>query len=130
MRIVLDNEAVQALMDRHHPKHARVLAHLAAAAHTQTSAPLEVPATVMVEAGWDRSDPRLAELNRLHPLVDPLDEQRSRECVHLMGRRRAGVVDTHVAALANCRPDPVTVLTSDRDDLEPLTDRHVTVVQV
>ncbi|MCL2092048.1 MAG: hypothetical protein FWH11_12770 [Micrococcales bacterium] len=133
MRLVLDNEAVQALMDQQHPKHVRVIAHLSAAVARKQghqTPHIKVPATVMVEAGWNRSDRRLAELNRLHPQVDPLDEPRSRQCVQLLQLRRVGVVDAHVAALANSQTDRVTVLTSDRDDLEVLTDRHVTVVRI
>jgi len=134
MRLVLDNEAVQALMDRQHPKHVRVVAHLSAAGARKKGRAeisyVKVPATVMVEAGWDRRDRQLADLNRLHPEVDPLDEPRSRECIHLMRLRRVGVVDTHVAAAANSQTDHVAVLTSDRDDMEALTDSHVTVIQI
>ena len=128
MRLVLDNEAVQALMDRQHPKHARVMSHIDMTAAQRGC--VEVPATVMVEAGWDRSDQRSAALNRLAPEVDPLDEPRSRECVRLQRLRRVGVVDAHVAALANAQTAPVTVLTSDCDDMKALTDRHVTVVRI
>ncbi|MCL2423568.1 MAG: hypothetical protein FWD11_06710, partial [Micrococcales bacterium] len=116
--------------DRTHPKHMRVVAHLSAVGARRQASHIIVPTTVMVEAGWDRADRRQAELNRLHPQVDPLDEPRSRECVRLVQRRHVSVVDTHVAAVANAQPDRVTVLTSDRDDLEALVDRHVTVVQI
>lgn len=128
MSLVLDNEAVQALMDQRHPKHTLVTGHLWVADARKFH--IKVPATVMVEAGWDRSDQRSAALNRLHPQVDPLDEPRARECIRLQQLRRVGVVDAHVAALANSQTDRVTVLTSDSDDMEELTDRHVTVVQI
>ena len=133
MRLVLDNEAVQALLDQQHPKHVRVMAHLSAAAARKQGSPtphIKVPTTVMAEAGWDRSDRALADLNRLHPQVDPLDEPRSRQCVQLLRVRRIGVVDAHVAALASSQPDRVTVLTSDLDDLATLTAPHVTVVRI
>ena len=128
MSLVLDNEALQALMDPRHPKHAQAVAH--ATVTITHDRPLMVPATVMVEAEWDRGSQRSAVLNRLAPEVDPLDEPRSRQCVRLAQVRRVGVVDAHVAALANAQTAPVTVLTSDLDDMEALTDRHVKVVRI
>jgi hypothetical protein len=66
--LVLDNEAVQALRDERHPKHRQVLAHLAGIVGRRRrgrEVAAVVPTSVRVEAGWDRTQPAAAAINRL-----------------------------------------------------------------
>jgi hypothetical protein len=70
--LILDNEAVQALLDPHHVKHRRVLAHLTGLAQRRArkgTGTAVVPTAVRVEAGWDRREPRAASPRDVRVIV-------------------------------------------------------------
>jgi hypothetical protein len=124
--VVLDNEAVAALADVHHPKHSAVLAILEVTNQRQArNQPIRVivPTAVRVEADWDRTDPAAADLNRISRAIDSLlDAGAANRSVQL--RRlvpQASVVDVCVAQSAEAAAlQPVTIVTSDADDLTRL----------
>lgn len=136
--VVLDNEAVQALIDGAHPKHRWTVAFLDEAARRtlQRRHPtaVVVPAAVRVEAGWDRTRATSAGANRRIRARDvPLDRQAADRAARL--RRLAGVsvVDATVGQAAEAAASPVVVLTSDVADmrrLAALVDGEVRVVRV
>jgi len=121
--IVLDNEAVQALVDARHAKHRRVLAHLEGIVvrrkrgHPGRAA---VPTAVRVEAGWDRSRAAAAAINRFHVTDAGLDGPTANVAAAIRARESVGVADAHlgavVANLAEAASDRVVILTSDPDD--------------
>lgn len=133
---MLDNEAVTALADVGHRKHGAVLALIEVT--NQRRARNErlvvvVPTVVRVEAGWDRTEPAAAGLNRISRAVDvPLDAAAANRCV---GLRRlvpdASVVDVAVAQVAeSARLGPVTIVTSDAGDTSRLAGHLATPVVV
>jgi hypothetical protein len=75
--VILDNEAVQALLSPRHRKHREVLANIEAAEvrrrRRSTPAVVIAPTTVRVEAGWDRTSARSASVYRLRIADRPLD---------------------------------------------------------
>jgi hypothetical protein len=137
--VVLDNEAVVALADVAHPKHQAVLALIEVTNQRRARnerLSVVVPTAVRVEAGWDRTDPAAAQLNRISRAVDvDLDAAGANRCV---GLRRlvpeASVVDATVALAAEAaRLQPVTIITSDADDITRLvgyTDTRVVVAVI
>lgn len=125
--LVLDNEAVHALLSRrqHDRRRAAVVEAVMAA-----DGVVAVPTAVRGEAGWRRTDPRAALANRLVRHDLPLDAPGADRIVEL--RRAvsgASVVDASIAVAAERvspdRGDVVEVLTSDVDDLTALAG-HVT----
>ncbi len=134
--VVLDNEAVGALADEHHPKHGAALAILEVTNQRRSRGErvgVVVPVAVRIEAGWDRSSPSAARLNHLSRAKDiGLDAAGANRCALLRALvPGASVVDTTVAAAAEAAPHPpVTVVTSDAGDLNRLVahlDRAVIV---
>lgn len=119
--ILLDNEAVQALLDRSHRKHRRVLHVLdVGTPHPRvgSSAPrLLVPTTVRVEAGWDRRAPRAAAANRFLVADLPLDGAAADQATALRAALRISVTDAHLAAAVALEAGPCAVVTSDVHDL-------------
>jgi hypothetical protein len=121
--ILLDHEAVQALADPGHRKHHRVVAYAQVVASRKArGAPvsLAVPTAVRVEAGWDRTAPAWAFVNRLRitdiPLDIPLDGQRADAAAAIGSRTGVCVADAHLgAAMADAAQ--VTVVTSDPRDM-------------
>lgn len=119
--VVFDNEAVQALSNLAHSKHRRVLAVVEAVAAKNMrkagSVRLVVPATVRVEAGWDRRVPRAAAINRLRMDDLPLDAAAADRAA--AGRAELGisVADAHLAASIGGTAGPHAVVTSDVGDL-------------
>src|SRR5207302_9228435 len=90
--VVLDNEAVQALLDVAHHQHRRVLAAVEATAARNLrragTVQLVVPTAVRVEAGWDRRAHQSAAINRLRAADSPLDgpaADRAAEVVTALG---------------------------------------------
>lgn len=137
--VLLDNEAVQALLSVHHPKHRRVLAHLQVVATRrlrQLAIDVEVPTAVRVEAGWDRSRPSAALINRLRIADAPLDGPQANVAASIRGDLGVSVADSHLGATMRLRATAgggVTVLTSDRADVTRLAsrvDRRIVVVQI
>ena len=120
--VVLDSEAVSALLSRRPSDRRRAEVVLALAAANGRAV---VPTAVRVEAGWRRGDPRAAEANRLVTDDDVLDTPGADRAVQL--RREvpgASPVDAAVAVAVERLPagDVVEVLTSDVGDLRALTD--------
>lgn len=119
--LVLDNEAVRALLttrssDR---KRAVVIEAIAAANGRRV-----VPTAVRGEAGWPRTDPKAANANRLVAVDDELDRVGADRVVQLRAAvPAASVVDASVALAAErvgAGDDVVEVLTSDAADLRAL----------
>ncbi|MGQ0575620.1 MAG: hypothetical protein ACT4RN_15670 [Pseudonocardia sp.] len=119
--VVLDNEAVQALLDVRHRKHRRVLAAL----EVVTSRPaagtdlprVVVPTSVRVEAGWDRRARGAATINRLRVDDAALDAAVADGAARIRAALGLSVADAHIAAILERGPGPFAVLTSDVEDV-------------
>ncbi|MBK5223221.1 MAG: hypothetical protein JJE52_10160 [Acidimicrobiia bacterium] len=120
--VILDNEAVAALRDVHHPHHKRVLAFVEANRPTnrrETGRRTVVPAAVRVEANWDRTSPAAATINRLRIEDVPLDQIGANLAAALHDECDVSVADAHVGATIQrqARADDVVVITSDPGDV-------------
>jgi predicted nucleic acid-binding protein len=134
--VLLDNEAVQALgVGPTHRTHSRVIYELKTVnrrvARAQQVA-AAVPAAVRVEAGWDRTDPAWALVNRLRITDIPLDPRHADAAAALRRRTGVSVADAHLgAAIAHAEQDGITVVTSDPDDMRKVAqDRRVDIVTI
>ena len=131
--VLLDNEAVRALRDPAHRKHRRVVAEVEFAfKRVVRTLPVSVavPAAVRVEAGWDRTAPAWAFINRF-PVADiPLDTNHADTAAGIVKRTGVSVADAHLgAAIQASNADHVMVLTSDPDDMRRVAEgRQVNVV--
>jgi predicted nucleic acid-binding protein len=131
--VLLDNEAVQALRDPAHRKHRRVLDEVRATAERKVRARIVrvvVPAAVRVEAGWDRTSPAWAFINRF-PIADiPLDTSYADAAAGIARRTGVTVADAHLgAAIQATQAAQVTVITSDPGDMRKVAEgRQVNVV--
>jgi hypothetical protein len=119
--VLLDNEAVQALRDPAHRKHRRVVGEVEFAfkrAVRTLRVRVAVPAAVRVEAGWDRTAPAWAFINRF-PIADiPLDTTHADAAAGIAKRTGVSVADAHLgAAIQGAAGDQVMVLTSDPGDM-------------
>ncbi|HUP84142.1 MAG TPA: hypothetical protein VM143_00620 [Acidimicrobiales bacterium] len=133
--IVLDNEAVQALASQSHPKHRRVAAHLeGATTRRRRGRPVElvVPTAVRVEAGWDRSQPGSALLNRFRVRDHALDGSTADVAASIVAATVTNVADAHIgAAVRSLTSTDVVVLSSDPVDMARVcTPRPVRVVAI
>lgn len=133
--VVLDNEAVQALLDAGHPKHRAVLAHHSAVVSRRArgfSVEVVVPTAVRVETGWDRSDPRAAPANRLQIRDQDLDKASANLAASIRAATGASVADAHTGAVIRAiTADDIVVLTSDPRDMERVAaPRRITAVRV
>lgn len=135
--VLLDNGAVQALIDPTHRKHRSALAMIEAAAARNLRRAgahrVVVPTTVRVEAGWDRRRPGAAAINRLRVADDALDGDAANRAAIIRGLLEVSVVDAHLGAVLAVTPTPVTVVTSDPDDIRRIVahlDVQVTVVRL
>ena len=131
--VLLDNEAVQALRDRAHRKHHRVVGIVLEAAKLGIrSRPIRiaVPAAVRVEAGWDRSAPAWSSVNQFRIADIPLDAGHANVAAGIVKRTGVSVADAHLgAAIQTVDEDQVTVLTSDPGDMRKVAEgRQVTIV--
>jgi predicted nucleic acid-binding protein len=131
--VLLDNEAVQALRDPAHRKHRRVLDEaqivFRRAARTLTVR-VAVPVAVRVEAGWDRTAPAWAFVNRF-PIDDiPLDAANANAAAGVARRTGVSVADAHLgAAIQAAAADQIMVLTSDPGDMRRVAEgRQVNIV--
>jgi len=117
--LVLDNQAVQALREEHHPKHRQVLAHLAGIVGRRRrgrEVSAVVPTSVRVEAGWDRTQPEAAAINRLRVVDHTLDAASANVAAAIADELAVSVADAHVGAvIRSLLHDVVVVLTSDPD---------------
>jgi hypothetical protein len=133
--VVLDNEAVQALSDRAHKKHARVISHVQVVADRRRRGlpvTVAVPTAVRVEAGWDRTVPAWAFLNRLLIGDIALDGSSANIAASIRQAARVSVADAHIGAVIQATTAAkVTVITSDPGDVRRVAaDREVNVVTV
>ena len=131
--VVLDNEAVQALLSQAHRKHRQALALISVAAGRKragTDVRLVLPTTVRVEAGWDRTSASSAPANRLRITDVTLDATLANIAARLRTRNGVSVADAHVGATVQTAPDgPFSVLTSDPDDIRNVSgSRTITVL--
>jgi hypothetical protein len=119
--VLLDNEAVAAVRDPRHAKHRRLLAHLQAAVDRNRrggDVRVVVPTAVRVEAGWDRTEPAAAALNRFRVDDHPLDTPAANLAAGIVTRDRVSVADAHLGATVRMlRGADVVVLTSDPADI-------------
>ena len=120
--IVFDNEAIQALMDRSHPKHRQVVTFVESASARNVRRAgwmrLVVPTTVRVEAAWDRRHPSAARINQLGITDAPLDTDAANRASRLGDVLGVSAADAHIAALLSETKGPYAVVTSDRKDLD------------
>lgn len=133
--VVLDNEAVQALADPAHRKHRRIISHVQVVASRKLRAAaigLAVPTAVRVEAGWDRSSPARAFLNRLRITDVPLDAAHANAAAAIRNRTGVSVADAHLgAAIWSAPTAQVTVVTSDPDDIRRVAEgKNITIVGI
>ena len=133
--VVLDNEAIQALASPRHPKHHRALSYLEVVERRKRHAAaisLLTPTAVRVEAGWDRSSPQWAFLNRLRIVDVPLDAFCTNKAAAIREQACVSVADSHIGATVQSAPDAdITVLTSDPEDIRRVAGgRRVTVVAI
>jgi hypothetical protein len=126
-RLVLDNEAVQALRDPAHRKHRRALAfvEVIVSGGRGGAAPV-VPTAVRVEAAWDRRVAGAAAINRLRVTDAPLDRAGADRAAALVAALRISVADAHIGAVVATMPGSCAVLTSDVDDVGRIV-RHLDV---
>jgi hypothetical protein len=122
---LLDNEAVQALSSRAHPKHQRALELIGLRQQRGRSDPrtgvVHVSTAVRVEAGWDRTDPTAAHTNGLLRARDvDLDADAADLAVRIRARCNVSVVDASLGAAIAALPDPVVVITSDPHDVRAM----------
>jgi hypothetical protein len=119
--VLLDNEAVTALLDPAHPKHRRVVAHLQAVVGRRRKAVAErvlVATAVRVEAGWDRTQPGAAAINRLRIDDAALDSAMANVAAGIVQQTSVSVADAHTGSVArSVSGADVVVLTSDPDDM-------------
>jgi hypothetical protein len=89
-----------------------------------------VPAAVRVEAGWDRTSPQSAFLNRLRIADVPLDVAHANAAAAIHGQTQVSVANAHIGATVRSAPNAdITVLTSDPSDIRRVAGDHpVTVV--
>lgn len=136
--VVLDNEAVQALIDPFHAKHRVVVAHLAGIVtrrkrgHPSRAA---VPTSVRVEAGWDRTENAAAAINRFRIVDYPLGTRTANHAAAIRKHTGVSVADAHLGAavgeLAPATPRSIVVLTSDPDDISRATEpTPVTIIRI
>jgi predicted nucleic acid-binding protein len=133
--VVLDNEAVQALASPRHRKHQRVLGYVEVVERRKRDAAaifLLAPTAVRVEAGWDRSSPRWAFLNRLRIVDVLLDAVCANRAAAIREQAQVSVPDAHIGATVQLAPDAdITVVTSDPEDISRVSGgRQVTVVAI
>ncbi len=133
--IVLDNEAVQALLDADHPKHRAVIAHLAGVVARRSRGRMVevvVPTAVRVEAGWDRSDPTAATANRLRVRDEGLDAGAANLAARIRVTSDVRVADAHAGAVVRTlAAEDIVVLTSDAEDMERVAaPRRISVVRI
>jgi predicted nucleic acid-binding protein len=131
--ILLDNEAVQALRDPAHRKHRRVAGEVEFAFKRAVRARrvrVAVPAAVRVEAGWDRTAPAWAFINRF-PIADiPLDTYHADTAAGIAKRTGVSAADANLGATIQAtEADQVMVLTSDPGDMRKVAEgRQVNIV--
>lgn len=133
--VLLDNEAVQALADPAHPKHAHVVSHVQVVASRRRRAmpvSMAVPTAIRAEAGWNRNSPAWAFLNRLRITDIPLDAPCANAAADIRKDALVSVADAHIgAAVQAASAGRITVITSDPADMRRMAgDKGVTIVTI
>jgi predicted nucleic acid-binding protein len=134
--VVLDNEAVQALSHPAHKKHVHVMSHVQVVVANRKGRGLPVtvvvPTAVRVEAGWDRTMPAWAFLNRLLIGDITLDGSSANIAASIRQDARVSVADAHIGAVIRAATAAkVTVITSDPEDIRRVAgDKEVNVVSI
>lgn len=136
--VILDNEAVQALLSVRHAKHRKVLALLqvvVARKRRHVDIDVIVPTAVRVEAGWDRSRPGAALINRLRIADVSLDGAQADAAASIAAELGVSVADAHVGATMRSisAGGDVRVVTSDPRDMARIasgTDQSIVVVRI
>jgi predicted nucleic acid-binding protein len=120
---VFDSEMVSALADSRSKKHrTAMVAAKADMTWSKRSVLLVVPSTVRVEAGWDRTAPRWARVNRLRIVDHHLDRASTDVAARLRAEHGVSPADAHIGAIAaEAGDDRVVVITSDPDDMAAVT---------
>jgi predicted nucleic acid-binding protein len=133
--ILLDNEAVQALGAVEHPKHRRALSYVQVVTQRKRRAVLvniQVPTTVRVEAGWDRTADEWAFANRLRIADVALDTAQANTAASIREHTQASVADAHLGAvIRSTGAEQITVLTSDPGDARVVAGgRRITAITI
>ena len=122
--VILDAEAADALSSVHHPKHLVALSFVEGLAQRRQRRPsikVLVPVAVRVEAGWDRSSPAAAIVNRVSGARDvSLTGAAADRAAELRMALDVSVVDVTVAEAAESAAQPVVIVTSDVRDMTAL----------
>lgn len=133
--VILDNEAIQALASPAHRKHRQALAYVQViASRKRRAADIQtvVPTTVRVEAGWDRTSPAWAFLNRLRITDSPLDPAAASTAAAIRAWSGVSVADAHIGAvMGSAQAARITVVTSDPADMRRIArDKTVTIATI
>lgn len=119
--VILDNEAVQALIDLKSRKHRFVLSAVELATRRNKrrtgEVTLVVPTTVRVESGWDRTTATAVAVNRLQFEDAELTGRIADRAAAVRSALNVSVADAHLAAVLGDTKGPHAVVTSDRKDL-------------
>jgi hypothetical protein len=120
--IILDCEAIQALKDVDHSKHSDALAVIQVVNDRRRRRPdaprVVAPVAARVEAGWDRSHRSSAHINWLTRAVDwPLTTERADQATRIRVGADVSAVDATIGQAADECPKPVTIVTSDVEDM-------------
>lgn len=119
--VVLDNEAVQALINQNHRKHRFVLSTVEIATRRNKRRTglvrLVVPTTVRVESAWNRNAAMAVSINRLQVEDVELTGRAADQAAAVRSALDVSVTDAHLAAVLGGTAGPHAVVTSDRKDL-------------
>lgn len=124
--VVLDNEAVQALIDPAHRKHRRAVSIIEAVTGRNRrragTVGLIVPTAVRVEAGWDRRAAGSAAINRFRARDADLDGVAADQAARVRNDLRMSVPDAAMAVAIQSATPPVALVTSDVADAERIAE--------
>ena len=122
--IILDTEAMQAISDENHPKHAEAISYAELTRQRKKrlqQARVVVPTCVRVEAALDHRKPASAAFNRFGIDDIGLDQTTASVAAHIRCQHGAqiSVTDAHLGAtvLQRFANDDVTIITSDPADM-------------
>src|ERR1700757_1719236 len=133
--VVFDNEAVQALQDRAHPKQTPVVSKAQVVESRKRRAiaiQVVVPTAVRVEAGWDRTSPAWVFPKRLRIADSLLDTVSANPAAGIRDRIGVSVADSHIGAvIQSASTGQITVVTSDPGDTRRVAgDKNIIVAAI
>lgn len=87
---------------------------------------------VRVEAGWDRSEPGAAAINRYRVVDAALDGPTANGAAGIVNRTGVCIADAHIGAvIGSLTGDEIVVLTSDPEDMVRVSaPRPITAVRI